>query len=401
MEAFSQLHSGILAINAGSSSIKFALFEAKPQLRRLMDGQVERIGLPGTRLSMTDVISSRTEQVAVQGADHAACVGPLMDLIEQRVGAAPLVAAGHRIVHGGMKYSQPEPVTPAVMAELRRISPYDPEHLPAEIGLIEVFSRRYPRVPQIACFDTTFHRDMPRVARLLAIPRRYDKLGIQRYGFHGLSYAFLMKELARIGRPGEAEGRVILAHLGKGASLTAVTGVKSIETTMGFTPTSGLPMSRRSGDLDPGLMSYLTRTEGLTVEQFHTMVNSESGLLGLSESSADIRDLLALEAHDQRAAEAVALFCYQAKKAIGALAAALGGVDTLVFSAGIGEHSPVVRARICEGLGFLGITIDPTRNETNDAVISTEGGQVIVRVIHTDEEREMAQSVLSVLAKTK
>lgn len=401
MEAFSQLHSGILAINAGSSSIKFALFEAKPQLRRLMDGQVERIGLPGTRLSMTDVISSRTEQVAVQGADHAACVGPLMDLIEQRVGAAALVAVGHRIVHGGMKYSQPEPVTPAVMAELRRISPYDPEHLPAEIGLMELFSRRYPRVPQIACFDTAFHRDMPRVARLLAIPRRYDKLGIQRYGFHGLSYAFLMKELARIGRPGEAEGRVILAHLGNGASMTAVTGGKSIETTMGFTPTSGLPMSRRSGDLDPGLMSYLTRTEGLTVEQFHTMVNSESGLLGLSESSADIRDLLALEAHDQRAAEAVALFCYQAKKAIGALAAALGGVDTLVFSAGIGEHSPVVRARICEGLGFLGITIDPTRNETNDAVISTEGGQVIVRGIHTDEEREMAQSVLSVLAKTK
>ena len=401
MEAFSQLHSGILAINAGSSSIKFALFEAKPQLRRLMDGQVERIGLPGTRLSMTDVMSSRTEQVAVQGADHAACVGPLMDLIEQRVGAAALLAVGHRIVHGGMKYSQPEPVTPAVMAELRRISPYDPEHLPAEIGLMELFSRRYPRVPQIACFDTAFHRDMPRVARLLAIPRRYDKLGIQRYGFHGLSYAFLMKELARIGRPGEAEGRVILAHLGNGASMTAVTGGKSIETTMGFTPTSGLPMSRRSGDLDPGLMSYLTRTEGLTVEQFHTMVNSESGLLGLSESSADIRDLLALEAHDQRAAEAVALFCYQAKKAIGALAAALGGVDTLVFSAGIGEHSPVVRARICEGLGFLGITIDPTRNETNDAVISTEGGQVIVRVIHTDEEREMAQSVLSVLAKTK
>jgi acetate kinase len=242
---------------------------------------------------------------------------------------------------------------------------------------------------------------MPRVARLLAIPRRYDKAGIQRYGFHGLSYAFLMKELARIGKPGEAEGRVILAHLGNGASMTAVRGGKSLETTMGFTPTSGLPMSRRSGDLDPGLMSYLTRTEGLTVEQFHTMVNSESGLLGLSESSADIRDLLTLEAHDPRAAEAVALFCYQAKKAIGALAAVLGGVDTLVFSAGIGEHSPVVRARICEGLGFLGIAIDGTRNEDNDAVISTEGGRVIVRVIHTDEAREMAQSVLSVLANTE
>ncbi|MEK7760647.1 MAG: acetate/propionate family kinase, partial [Nitrospirota bacterium] len=263
-----------------------------------------------------------------------------------------------------------------------------------------VFSRRYPRVPQIACFDTAFHRDMPRVAHLLAIPRKYDKLGIQRYGFHGLSYAFLMKELARIGKQGEAEGRVILAHLGNGASMTAVLGGKSIETTMGFTPTSGLPMSRRSGDLDPGLISYLTRTEGLTVEQFHKMVNSESGLLGLSESSSDIRDLLTLEEHDPRAAEAVALFCYQAKKAIGALAAALGGVETLVFSAGIGEHSPVVRARICEGLEFLGITIDSTRNEENDAVISTEDGRVIVRVIHTDEECEMAQSVLPLLAKT-
>lgn len=400
MSSSTQPAPGILAINAGSSSIKFALFEAKPLLRRLMEGQVERIGLSGTQLSMTDLLSSRTEQVAIQGADHAACVGPLLDRIEQRVGASDLLAVGHRIVHGGMKYSEPELVSPAVMAELRRISPYDPEHLPAEIGLMEVFSRRYPRVPQIACFDTAFHRDMPRVARLLAIPRRYDKLGIQRYGFHGLSYAFLMKELARVGKQGEAERQVILAHLGNGASMTAVTGGKSIETTMGFTPTSGLPMSRRSGDLDPGLMSYLTRTEGLTVEQFHKMVNSESGLLGLSESSADIRDLLALEEHDQRAAEAVALFCYQAKKAIGALAAALGGVDTLVFSAGIGEHSPVVRARICEGLEFLGITIDDRRNETNDAVISTEGGRVIVRVIHTDEEREMAQSLLSVLAKT-
>ena len=400
MAVFSQPHSSILAINAGSSSIKFALFDTQPPLRRLMEGQVERIGLPGTRLSMTDVMSSRTEQVAIQGADHAACVGPLMERIEQRVSAAALLAVGHRVVHGGMKYSQPEFVSPAVIAELRRISPYDPEHMPAEIGLMEVFSRRYPGVPQIACFDTAFHRDLPRVARLLAIPRKYDKVGIQRYGFHGLSYAFLMKELARIGKQGEAEGRVILAHLGNGASMTAVLGGKSIETTMGFTPTSGLPMSRRSGDLDPGLISYLTRTEGLTVEQFHRMVNSESGLLGLSESSADIRDLLAREKHDPRAVEAVALFCYQAKKAIGALAAVLGGVDTVVFSAGIGEHSPVVRARICEGLGFLGITIDDRRNETNDAVISTEGGRVIVRVIHTDEEREMAQSVLPLLAKT-
>ena len=392
---------GILAINAGSSSIKFGLFETTPQLRRLMEGQIERIGLSGTQLSMTDVMSSRTEHVAIQRGDHAACIRPLMDRIEQRVSASALLAVGHRIVHGGMKYSQPELVSPAVMAELRRISPYDPEHMPAEIGLMEAFRQRYPGLPHVACFDTAFHCAMLRVARLLAIPRRYDKLGIQRYGFHGLSYAFLMKELASIGKQGEAEGRVILAHLGNGASMTAVLGGKSIETTMGFTPTSGLPMSRRSGDLDPGLMSYLTRTEGLTVEQFHQMANSESGLLGVSESSADMRDLLALEANDRRAAEAVALFCYQAKKAIGALAAVLGGVDSLVFSAGIGEHSPVVRARICEGLGFLGITIDDARNEANDAVISRGYGQVTVRVIHTDEECEIAQAMLSLLAATR
>ena len=389
----------IFTINAGSSSIKCSLFEAGLPLIRTMEGQIERIGLPGTQMSITDVRSRRTEQSAIEGADHAACVGPLMDELEARVGVSALQATGHRIVHGGMRYSRPELVTPEVMAELRRISPYDPEHMPAEIGLIEALSQRYSRLPQVVCFDTAFHRDMPRVARLLAIPRRHDRMGIQRYGFHGLSYAFLMKELARVGRQGEANGRVILAHLGNGASMTAVVGGKSIETTMGFTPTSGLPMSRRSGDLDPGLVAYLTRTEGMTVEQFHKMVNSESGLLGVSESGSDIRDLLALEESDHRAAEAVALFCYQAKKTIGALAAALGGVDTLVFSAGIGEHSPIIRARICDGLGFLGITIQDRRNVINDAVISTEGGQVTVRVIHTDEEREIAQAVLQLLVR--
>lgn len=389
--------SGLLVINAGSSSIKVAFFEARPQLRRLIEGQVERIGLPDTRLSITDVRSRQTEQMTIQEADHRACVEPLMDRIEQRI-SATLLAIGHRIVHGGIKYNQPERVTPALMAELRRISPYDPEHLPAEVGLIEALSQRYPRLPQVACFDTAFHRDMPRVARLLAIPRRYDRMGIQRYGFHGLSYAFLMKELARVGSKEEAKGRVILAHLGNGASITAVMDGKSVETTMGFTPTSGLPMGRRSGDLDPGLMSYLTRTEGLTVEQFHKMVNSESGLLGLSESSSDMRDLLALEERDPRAAEAVELFCYQAKKAIGALAAVMGGLDTLVFSAGIGEHAPVIRARVCEGLEFLGLLLDESHNETGRAIISRDDSGVTVRVMHTDEESEIARSVVLVLA---
>ena len=327
-------------------------------------------------------------------------VDPLIAWLEEKIAITDLVAVGHRVVHGGHRYREPHVITSDVMGELRRLSPYDPEHLPAEIELIETLGRRYPRLPQVACFDTAFHHDLPRVARLLPIPRRYEAAGIRRYGFHGLSYAYLMGELTRVA-PHEAQGRVILAHLGNGASMAAVRGGTSIDTSMGFTPTAGLPMSTRSGDLDPGLLSYLSRTEGMTVEQFHTMVNRQSGLLGLSETSSDIRDLLACEDSDVRAAEAVALFCYQAKKWIGSFAAALGGLDSLVFSGGIGEHAPVIRARICEGLQFLGMTIDETRNGAGDAVISTEGSRVTVRVMHTDEEREIAQSVFHVLAEDR
>jgi acetate kinase len=238
---------------------------------------------------------------------------------------------------------------------------------------------------------------MPRVARLLAIPRRYDADGVQRYGFHGLSYAYLMEELARLAGHEAADGRVILAHLGNGASLAAVRAGKSVDTTMAFTPTAGLPMSTRSGDLDPGLVSYLARTDGMTVEQFHEMVNTKSGLLGISEISPDLRDLLAHES-DVRAAEAVAFFCYQTKKWIGAFAAALGGLDTLVFSGGIGENSAVIRARICDGLGFLCLLLDETRNITGEPIISQDKSEVTVRVIRTDEEIQIANSVSQLLA---
>lgn len=300
-------------------------------------------------------------------------------------------------MHGGPRYRAPQRLTPAVMDELHRLSAYDPEHLPGEIALIKALAQRYPQLSQFACFDTAFHRDMPTVARRLAIPRRYETQGLQRYGFHGLSYAFLMRELERVGTPHEINGRVILAHLGNGASMAAVNNGRPVDTTMSFTPTSGLPMSRRSGDLDPGLVSYLARTEGMSVDQFHRMVNTESGLLGVSETSSDMRDLLKQERTDARAAEAVALFCYHVKKSIGSLAAALGGLDTLVFSAGIGEHAPIVRARICEGLEFLGIVIDPARNDAGEAVISKNSSQVTVRVIHTDEESEIARSVMEML----
>jgi acetate kinase len=293
-----------------------------------------------------------------------------------------------------MKHTEPVIVTPELLAELHRISPYDPDHLPREIELIEAFRQRHPKLPQVACFDTAFHQSMPRVAKLLPIPRRFDAKGIQRYGFHGLSYAYLMEELARLGDPSAKTGRVILAHLGNGASLAAVRAGKSVDTSMGFTPTAGLVMSTRSGDLDPGLAPYLARTEQMTTQQFYDMVNHKSGLLGVSEISSDMRDLIDHEKSDMRAAEAVALFCYQAKKWIGAYAAALGGLDTLVFAGGIGENASLVRARICEGLDFLGIQLDEARNAETAPVISAPAGRVTVRVIRTDEEIMIARSVV-------
>jgi acetate kinase len=263
--------------------------------------------------------------------------------------------------------------------------------------LIQAFRQRLPKLPQVACFDTAFHRTMPRFAKLLPIPRRYDEKGLQRYGFHGLSYAYLMEELARLGDAAATRGRVILAHLGNGASLAAVLDGKSIDTSMGFTPTAGLVMSTRSGDLDPGLAPYLARTEHMTTEQFYEMVNHKSGLLGVSEISSDMRDLLAAEAHDIRAAEAVALFCYQAKKWIGSFAAALGGLDTLVFAGGIGENAPPIRARICDGLAFLGIELSQSRNAESAPVISTDASRATVRVIATDEDLMIARSVSHIL----
>jgi acetate kinase len=268
--------------------------------------------------------------------------------------------------------------------------------LPAEIDLIEALRSRHPRLPQVACFDTAFHRTMPRVAKLLPIPRRYAAKGVERYGFHGLSYAFLMEELARLD-PGAAKGRVILAHLGNGASMAAVRNGKCIDTSMGFTPAAGLVMSTRTGDLDPGVAYYLARTERMSPARFQKMVNHESGLLGVSGTSSDVRDLIKQAGTDARSADAVELFCYQAKKWIGSFAAALGGVDTLVFSAGIGENSPKIRARICKDLAFLGIRLNRSQNAQNASLISADASKVRVRVIRSDEEIMIARSVARLL----
>ena len=386
----------ILTINGGSSSIRFAVYEAGGALRRQLDGKIDRIGVRGTNLVVTDAAGTPQVSRRLGAAGHRTAVGVLLDWLEAQPIFVSVTAVGHRVVHG-MTHSAPEKVTPKLLAELHRITPYAPEHLPREIGLIEAFRTRHPKLPQVACFDTAFHRSMPRVATLLPIPRRHGAKGVQRYGFHGLSYAYLMDELARLGDPAATTGRVILAHLGNGASLAAVRNGKSTDTSMGFTPTAGLVMSTRTGDLDPGLVYYLARTERMTAARFQRMVNHESGLLGVSTISSDLRDLLAQEAGDVRAAEAVALFCYQTKKWIGAFAAALGGLDTLVFTAGIGENAPVIRKRICDGLGFLGIELDPKRNAKNAPLISRHTARVTVRVIPTDEALMIARSVSRVL----
>ncbi|MCX6595811.1 MAG: acetate/propionate family kinase [Acidobacteria bacterium] len=390
-------NAGILTINGGSSSIRFAMFEAGEVPQRQLSGKIDRIGASGTTLLLDSPAGKAVAPLRMAAADHRTAVAFLLDWLAAEPLFASVQVVAHRVVHG-MKHSEPERVTAKLLAELRRITPYAPDHLPREIGLIEAFQKRYPKLPQVVCFDTAFHRTMPPVARLLPIPRRYSAKGVERYGFHGLSYAYLMEAL-RAADPVAAKGRVILAHLGHGASLAAIRDGRSVDTSMGLTPAAGLVMGTRTGDVDPGLVGYLSRAQGLTAARFEHMANHESGLLGVSGTSADMRDLLARETTDGRAAEAIALFCYQAKKWIGSFAAVLGGLDALVFAGGVGENAPVVRARICEGLGFLGVSLDKRRNGRNAALISINNSPVAVRVIATDEEIVLAKLALQVLSQ--
>lgn len=385
----------VLSLNAGSSSIKFALYRSGCDLVRLLGGQIDRIGQSYGTLVFQRANEAHATAQTVDAGDYRAAVALLMQWLVLEVGPNGITAVGHRIVHG-MHHLEPETVTPALLQELRSFMPQDPEHLAGAIALIEAFGNEWPTLAQVLCFDTAFHCHMPRVATVLPIPRRYEALGVQRYGFHGLSYAFLMEELAHLDGAQAAQGRVVLAHLGNGASLAAVHRGRSIDTSMGFTPSSGMPMGTRAGDLDPGIGEYLERTEKMGRREFDDMVHHGSGLLGISETSADMRDLLQREATDPRAAEAIAVFCYQAKKYVGAYVAVLGGIDTLVFTGGIGEHAAPVRAQICEGLGFLGIEIDAQLNAANAPVVSSVSSRVLVRVIHTDEEQMIARSVCRV-----
>lgn len=386
----------ILTLNGGSSSIKFALFAGEgPDC--IWSGTIDRIG---QHARLRSGIAQMVE-AAVFAPDHAAAIERVLEHITKALGHFRPSAIGHRIVHGGPDFAAARLLDPETIAALCRLAPLDPDHMPPELALVEAVTRCFPGVPQIACFDTTFHHDLPRLSQMLAIPRRYQQGLVRRYGFHGLSYEYLMRELCRLAGAGAANGRVVLAHLGSGSSLSAVHYGRPVDTSMGFTPASGVMMATRSGDVDPGIGAYLARSNAMTPAQFHHMLNFESGLLGISETSGDMHELLASAPEDPRAAEAIGLYCHLIKQRIGAFAATLGGLDTLVFSGGIGENAPSVRAAICDGLAFLGIIINAGQNDSGAPIISADHAPATVRVIATDEEVMIARLVGNVMASAQ
>jgi acetate kinase len=389
--------SSVLTINGGSSSIKFALFDQVEPPKRSLTGAVERIGLANTVINAKGANGPVARDEPLPAADLEQAGKRLIDWLAKHADLGAVAAVGHRVVHGGPHYTRAARISTELIDTLRQVSPLDPDHLPGEIALINAFLQRLPGVAQVACFDTAFHHDMPRVAQLLPVPRRYEAAGIRRYGFHGLSYTYLIGELARMGGPEVARGRLVLAHLGAGASMAAVRDGKCVDTTMALTATAGLVMGERTGDLDPGFLIYVLRQEHMTAEQVADLVNRQSGLRGVSGISPDMKDLLDRETTNPHAAEAVELFCYQAAKHAATMAVAAGGLDTLVFAAGIGERSAPVRERICARLRFLGVHIDPARNAVAAPVISPDDSPVTVRVIPTDEETTIARQTLAVV----
>lgn len=385
----------ILVLNAGSSSIKFAVYKVASTPVLDLSGRIEGIAGKDSQLLYRYQDKSKWTKTAVAVPDYPAAVYHLSDWLQTQDVFRFLVGIGHRLVHG-LQHIEPEMISDRFFEDLQQVSLIDPDHLPGELALLRLFREISPHVPQVACFDTAFHKTIPPVARRLPIPRRYDALGIQRYGFHGLSFGYLLEALSKLD-PIAARGRVILAHLGNGASMAAVKDGQCLDTTMGFTPAGGLVMSSRSGDMDPGVLTYLMNKEGLTAVELNEVLNHQSGLIGISETSSDMQELLQLQHKDPRAAQAIDIFCYQARKWIGSLSAVLGGLDTLVFSGGIGENATEVRTRICEGLQYLGLQLEEEQNQQNKAIISPDHSPVTVRVIRTNEEWMLAKTVCQVL----
>jgi acetate kinase len=387
----------ILVLNAGSSSLKFAAYavgEGSPLPR--FRGQVEGIGA-AARFGVRDAEGAVLAAGPVAEASHEAAVGAVIDWLGRALGEARVIGIGHRVVHGGPHYAAPVRIDAAVLAELRGLVELAPLHQPHNLAGIEAAARRYPGVAQVACFDTAFHRTQPWEAETFALPPRFYDEGIRRYGFHGLSYEDIALRLAEEA-PGLAAGRVVVAHLGNGASLCAMRGGRSVATTMGFTALDGVPMGTRSGSIDPGVVLHMLDALGMGTGEVTRLLYSGSGLKGMSGVSQDVREIEA--ARTEAGRRALAHFAYRVRREIGALAACLGGIDALVFTAGIGEHAAGVRAAVCEGLGFLGVAVDTARNAAHAPEISPEGAATKVLVRHTDEERMMARHTLAVLGAT-
>jgi acetate kinase len=378
----------ILTLNPGSSSLRCAMVDAAGTHR--WSAKFDRLGKRDAQLEVTG-----QQPRSVSAADPSACLPIIAELLDRSGPGIPRAVA-HRVVHGGPRHFDPVAVTPELITELRAIESFAPNHLPGAIALLGSALARWPGTPQVACFDTAFHRHLPTAARLLPLPRRFDAAGIHRYGFHGLAFSSVLSALRS---RGPLPRRLILAHLGHGASLAAVLDGQSVDTTMGFTPASGLVMSTRAGDLDAGLLGFVAAREKLDGSALERLVAHESGLLGLSETSPDTRDLLGRENSDPRAAEALAVYVHQARKFIGAFVAVLGGLDALVFSGGVGENSAVLRARLCAGFDYLGLKIDAAANEANAPELSPPGARVAVLVVAADEERALSDAARPVLPK--
>ena len=385
----------ILVINSGSSSVKFALFAAEEPLSRLWSGAIERIGLANGRFHAVDANGAPVLDETRDIADHETALSLLLEAVERHPSGVRLAAVGHRVVHGGPDCDCPVIMTVALETRLRQLSPLAPLHQPHNLAGIAAVRRARPGLPQIACFDTAFHHDLPRLARLAALPREFYDEGIRRYGFHGLSYEYVIDALRRDGVDVDRE-RIIVAHLGNGASMSAVKGGRSVETTMGFSTLAGLPMGTRCGDLDPGIVLYLLTEKGMTVERVQHLLYEESGLLGLSGLSRNMQDLLARSA-EPAAIEAVEFFCYQARRHLAALTAVLGGIDRLVFTGGIGANAPAVRAKVCTGLEYLGIALEDELNASGARLISADASRVAIEAFPTDEELMIARHVQQVL----
>ena len=396
------MRDGILVINAGSSSIKFSLYisngDEKPQLS--CKGQVEGINVAPHFIAKSPHGSVLNEQrwPDQPNMNHQSLFKYMIDWIEAQLGDVELKAAGHRVVHGGSQYSQPLLVDDDLMEELERLVPLAPLHQPHNLAPIRALREVHPHLLQVACFDTAFHRSNPWTAQSFALPRKLTGEGVKRYGFHGLSYEFIARQLRQTA-PAVARGKVVVCHLGSGTSMCAIDDGKSIASTMGFTALDGLPMGTRTGSLDAGVVLYLLQQKGMTPKEIEDLLYKQSGLLGISGVSNDMRVLL--ESSEPHAAEAVDLFVYRISRELGSLSAAMGGIDALVFTAGIGEHSPQVRSKVCAHAEWLGVEIDEEANESDAMMISTLDSGVSVWVIPTDEEMMIAKHTREVLKSIK